>query len=222
MIASQSDTRRVWPWLAGGAMLIVSLLLAFMIDEGLDRWIVRARTPEWEFVARMCSRFLAWHWLMLGAAGALFLAWWRQRRDWMRLLCVMMVAASLGGLTADIFRGLIGRTRPTAVAPQGWYGVYSNGEWLVFEHAFNSFPSGHTTAAAAFALPLFLWRRRYGVAVFPFIAVVAGARVSVGAHHLSDVIAGAALGSVIALLIWRRSRGGERLLSAVPAWREAA
>ncbi len=157
---------------------------------------------------------------MLGASGGLLIAWLRSRRDWMRVLCAMMIAASLAGLSADFLRGVTGRTRPYTHAPQGWYGVRRDSQWLVFQHAYNSFPSGHTTTAVAFALPLFFWRRRLGLAAFLFIAAVAWARVYVGAHHISDVVAGAALGGLIAAWIWRRSAEGERIVNAFPWWRE--
>ncbi|MEO5722178.1 MAG: phosphatase PAP2 family protein [Chthoniobacterales bacterium] len=191
-------------WIALGSAFLLLLGVAFLLDDSIDRWVIATRTPGWETIAKTCSRFFAWHWLMLGAAISFFVAWRRRRRDGMRLLAVMMIAASLAGLSADVLRGMIGRTRPSATVEQGWYGVRSNSQWLIFKHAYNSFPSGHTTAATAFALPLFLWRRPLGVVVFPFIVVVASSRIYVSAHHLSDVIAGAALGAVIALLIWRR------------------
>ncbi len=149
---------------------------------------------------------------MLGAALSLLLAWWKERRDWMRVLCVMMVAASIAGLSADILRGVIGRTRPSAQVTQGWYGMRSGGEWLIVKHAYNSFPSGHTTAAAGFSLPLFFWRRRLGWIVLPLIALVASSRIYLGAHHLSDTIAATLLGFLVASWIWQRSAAGERLV----------
>lgn len=210
---AERGARRGWLALA---LLLAALFVAFLVDHEIDRWIVATRSAELEGGAKTLSRFLAWHWLMLGAVLGALVAWWRGRRDWLRILCLMMVAASLAGLSADFLRGMIGRTRPSATAPQGWYGVRSEGKWLITKHAYNSFPSGHTTAAAAFALPLFLWRRRLGLLAFPFVAIVAAARVGASAHHLSDVLAGAFLGSVIALALWRWSGGGERFVSRLP------
>lgn len=211
--AAESSARRGW---VAVALFLTALGAALVVDHEIDRWVVATRSAEVEWLAKTLSRFLAWHWLMLGALLAALVAWWRGRRDWVRVLCLMMVAASLAGLSADFLRGMIGRTRPTATAPQGWYGVRTEGRWLITEHAYNSFPSGHTTAATAFALPLFLWRRRLGLLAFPFVALVAGARVWASAHHLSDVLAGAFLGSVIALALWRWSAGGERFVSRIP------
>jgi undecaprenyl-diphosphatase len=211
-----------WPtrwWIAAGGLLVV-LLLSFQFDAALDRWVAVNRAFVWETAAKICSRYFAWHYLMLYALIGLSLAWWRGRQDWMRILCVMMLSASLAGLSADFLRAAIGRTRPSAKVAQGWYGVRSGSEWLITEHAYNSFPSGHTTAATGFALPLLFWRRRCGWLVLPFIGAVAAARIYVGAHHLTDVIAGALLGFLIALWIWRRTAAGEDPLRVLPQrWR---
>ncbi len=192
------------------ALLLLALSLAFYFDAALDRWVVENRTPNLERAAQFCSRFLAWHWLMAGAVLGLLAAWFRQRRDWMRVLCTMAIAASIAGLSADLVRGLTGRTRPYAPAAQGWYGVRNEGRWLIGKHAYNSFPSGHTSAITGFAVPLFLWRRRLGLVAFPIILIVASARIYLSVHHLSDVIAGMFLGTLVATLVWRRLRPDPR------------
>lgn len=139
----------------------------------------------------------------MGAALAgLLLSWAAQKRELMRVLCVMMIAASLAGLSADVLRGLTGRTRPYADVPQGFYGIRSDSRWLITKHAYNSFPSGHTAAMTGFVFPLLLWRRRLLVIVVPLVAVVAAARVYLGAHHVSDTVAAAILGSFVAILVW--------------------
>ena len=189
--------------MAAFAVLLI-LILSFFLDESVDRWVAAHRFPAWETFAKLCSRYLAWPWLMGAAGMGLLLAWLCRRRDWMRMLCVMMIASSIAGLSADALRGLTGRTRPYVEA-QGWHGIRSGSQWLITKHAYNSFPSGHVTAAVAFGLPLFLWRRWLAFLVFPFAGVVGGARIYAGAHHLSDAVAGAILGSLIAAWVWRRS-----------------
>lgn len=64
-----------------------------------------------------------------------------------------------------------------------------------------SFPSGHTLHAVAFTLviqvycPVLLW------VVLPFTVLVAMSRIILGLHYLTDVLAGAVLGSTVALLV---------------------
>lgn len=63
-----------------------------------------------------------------------------------------------------------------------------------------SFPSGHSASAAAFATGVALESPRVGLAVAPFAVGVAYSRLHTGAHWLSDVIGGAALGAGVAWL----------------------
>lgn len=63
-----------------------------------------------------------------------------------------------------------------------------------------SFPSGHSASAAAFVTGVALESGRTGAALAPLGAAVAYSRLHTGAHWLSDVLGGVALGSVAALI----------------------
>jgi len=62
----------------------------------------------------------------------------------------------------------------------------------------HSFPSGHTLHAVAFSCMLCAYWPAIGWIVWPFTAVVALARVVLGLHYPSDVVAGAAIGAFMA------------------------
>jgi undecaprenyl-diphosphatase len=64
-----------------------------------------------------------------------------------------------------------------------------------------SFPSDHATAAFAIATALILHSRRVGYLALGGAIALAVARVAVGTHYPADVIAGAALGSLCALVL---------------------
>jgi membrane-associated phospholipid phosphatase len=106
-------------------------------------------------------------------------------------------AIALPGLFVTVIKRLIGRARPYIgdttdpflYAPFGWSPDYS------------SFPSGHATNvfAALVAIGVIFPRLR-GVMLLYALAIAA-ARVIVSAHHVSDVMAGAAAGAVGALLV---------------------
>lgn len=61
-----------------------------------------------------------------------------------------------------------------------------------------SFPSGHTLHAIAFSLVACSYYPGLGIILWPFTLLTAVSRVALGLHYPSDVIAGAALGALIA------------------------
>jgi undecaprenyl-diphosphatase len=61
-----------------------------------------------------------------------------------------------------------------------------------------SFPSGHTLHAVAFTLIACAYYPALWVILVPFTLVTAVSRVALGLHYPSDVLAGAALGALIA------------------------
>lgn len=63
-----------------------------------------------------------------------------------------------------------------------------------------SFPSGHSASAAAFATGVALEKGTAGALIAPLAGGVVYSRVHVGAHWLSDVVAGTLIGAAVALL----------------------
>jgi membrane-associated phospholipid phosphatase len=80
-------------------------------------------------------------------------------------------------------------------------------------HAFNSFPSSHAVNVAVGAMFVFLLLRSRVAALFALTATLfmALARIAIGEHYLSDVLAGLALGVAIAGFVMR--------VYLLPRWR---
>lgn len=78
-----------------------------------------------------------------------------------------------------------------------------------------SFPSDHAVMAGAVAAGLFMVNRRLGVIASLLAALLAFARVYIGAHYPWDVLAGLALGAAVALGGWWALR---RPLTALTQW----
>ena len=108
-----------------------------------------------------------------------------------------VVAAALASLVAleaaHVIAGLWDRARPYETHPAHVFVSIS---------ADPSFPSDHATVAFAIAVSILLRNRRLGLLTVAMATVVAVSRVVVGVHYPSDVLAGAALGSLAALLLW--------------------
>jgi len=97
-----------------------------------------------------------------------------------------LVALGIGQLIG----GAIDRARP--------YEAMTGVHLLVDKTTDFSFPSDHATAAGAVAVGLLLTNRRWGIVAAALAIVMAFTRVYVGAHYPGDVIAGLALGGVVA------------------------
>jgi membrane-associated phospholipid phosphatase len=123
----------------------------------------------------------------------------RRRHLFPRALAITLAA----GLTADLGKMLLARTRPNSFAFDGpvWQ---TFGQWLPLTHAgaaHQSFPSGHMAAAFGLTAAL-IWLYPRGCWLFVAFAVLAGCqRMARGMHFLSDVCWGAMAGSLPALLL---------------------
>jgi undecaprenyl-diphosphatase len=76
-----------------------------------------------------------------------------------------------------------------------------------------SFPSNHAAIAAAAAVALLFVSRRVGAVALGAACAMAAARVWVGAHYPHDVVAGAAVGALVALLAMVALRPGPQVLA---------
>ena len=63
-----------------------------------------------------------------------------------------------------------------------------------------SFPSGHTLHAVVFSVIAMSYFHALAIPLLPFVALIAVSRIALGLHYPSDVLAGAVLGGVIALV----------------------
>jgi membrane-associated phospholipid phosphatase len=94
-------------------------------------------------------------------------------------------------LVGQIIGHVVGRARP--------YDAMSGVHVLIARTADFSFPSDHATAAGAVAVGLLLANRRWGLVAAVAALFMAVARVYVGVHYPGDVIAGLALGGLVAV-----------------------
>jgi len=109
----------------------------------------------------------------------------------------LFAAIAVPSLFATIIKRVIGRARPFVGAEPDPF-LYGQ---LVWRPDYASMPSGHATSAFAAAVAIgLLWPRLRPVMLL-YALVIAVSRVLLDAHYLSDVIAGAFVGSIGALLV---------------------
>ena len=105
----------------------------------------------------------------------------------------------VSGISINIFKFVIGRQRPKAMFEDGFYGLIP----FNTNHAMNSFPSGHSQTGWALAMSLALIFPRATPLLVTFAILVAISRVILTVHFLSDVIAGALISIITAVLLKR-------------------
>jgi len=185
----------------------IFIALSFCLDAPVRAFVVAHQIPALHEAARLVSKYGAWQWLMLVCALLLGFAAWRGNMDWKRLIITLMLVSSIAGLLADATRNLTGRPRPNSGIAPGWYGAWHDGHWLVGDSRYNAFPSGHTAAATGLVAPLFFLRRRMRWLLAGIPMAIAGSRIYLGAHNLSDVVTSVCLAFAVAALWFRYGCG---------------
>jgi membrane protein DedA with SNARE-associated domain/membrane-associated phospholipid phosphatase len=178
-----------------------------LADPHVTAWVIAHRTG-WLTSALQVLTWLGSTAVIIPAGLAIGLYFLIRRRDWRPLALLAAAVAGAIGLY-DIVKALVGRPRPPASI---WIGHYTGA----------AFPSGHATQSAAFYAMLAIvlgtglsFRRRAAVwtAAALVVLIVGASRIYLGAHWLTDVLAGYALGAswvaiVVAVLLITSSGTG--------------
>jgi membrane-associated phospholipid phosphatase len=183
------------------ALLLLSALIALLVDCRLSEWFIEVCPSEIKRILHFCELFGHGFGVV---EIAVLLHQLDPARRWAipRVVCTSLAA----GLVADVAKLLVERTRPYAFNLDNSI-LESFGGWLplITEAKYQSFPSAHTATAVGMAMVL-TWLYPQGRKLFPVLAVLVGVqRLSCGAHYLSDVLAGAALGIIIGTFFLRPS-----------------
>ncbi len=126
-------------------------------------------------------------WIVL---GVIFLFPRKTRRAAL-LSLLALVCAHL--LCNEVLKDYVGRIRP--------YEVVAGLSSLIGPQADYSFPSGHAMTSFAAAIVYFRHqKRRLGVPMLVLAILISVSRLYIGVHYPSDVILGAVLGTIIAVI----------------------
>ena len=200
-------------WVAAAILFFaVEAALVAFVDKPLSLWLrdidVRHHAVIDVFRAYTGYAKADWYLWPSGVAGLICLALVRRKRLEAaareklaragRVLAFFFTAVAGAGLTTGLLKALIGRARPVQLQDFGIYGFHP---WSWFAPRWQSFPSGEATTVFAVAVALVLLRPRWRYALGVFAVVMAISRVMVNAHYLSDIVAGAFVGSLIALAV---------------------
>jgi undecaprenyl-diphosphatase len=163
---------------------------ALRADRHVERWIVAHRVGWLDWFSIGLSR--------VGTLGLVFLAIalvLAVLRRSPALFVLVLAADGVADLLAELVKEATGRHRPP---------VHRLGPAV----GSSSFPSGHAATAFACATMLAASVPRLRVPIFALAVLVALSRLYNGDHYPLDVLAGAALGVLTALLLLGATRRG--------------
>src|SRR5215467_15477205 len=152
------------------------------VMQRMNRW----RAPRWIRIWTITVTRLGDGWIWY-ALGFLLLAFAGPQR--FAAVCAAGAAAVLGIFVFKALKHLSQRPRPCQIEPHCWAKVLPPDQF--------SFPSGHTMTAFAISLVVSYFYPSLEAPLY-FLAISIGvSRVVLGMHFLSDVLAGALLGSAL-------------------------
>ena len=117
-------------------------------------------------------------------------------KNWKMTLVALISAGTASLIVKRIILFFIQRPRP--------YMVLSEAHTLISKSAsesFQAFPSGHALFFFALAMAVYFYHKKWGIVFFIGAALMGLARIFVGVHWPSDILAGAILGVATACVI---------------------
>jgi len=156
-------------------------------DHTLMRRLNRWHAPRWVRVWMLLATRAGdgWLWGLLGLAILVF-----GDEDRFRAVAVGLVAVSAGIAIFLTLKKSAKRRRPCAFEPHCWATLLPPDQF--------SFPSGHTITAFAVAVSISHYYPDLTFGLLFCALSVAASRILLGMHFLSDVVAGAVIGSLLA------------------------
>jgi undecaprenyl-diphosphatase len=158
-------------------------------DHLLMRRVNRWRPPRWARLWIVASTRCGdgWLWALIGIVLLI-----SSDADADRAFLAATLAVSAGILLFLAVKRAVRRPRPNTIVPHCWADLLPPDQF--------SFPSGHSITAFAVAISLGSFYPSLSAELLFCALNVAASRVLLGMHYVTDVIAGAAIGSVLGWL----------------------
>jgi len=209
---------RIGPGAFGFFAVVLAVIIASMFLFDTKAIELARREPLWlhDFADEITnygrsSTFLYPFGMVLLALAAVLSPWLtKMSQGMLAALAVrfgfLFVAIGLPSLFATVIKRLIGRARPYVGGHDDPFAYVP----FIWKPEYASMPSGHATTAAAAALAIGAVWPRVRPVMWIYALVIMASRILIFVHHPSDVLGGAVVG-VIGALIVRRWFAARRL-----------
>lgn len=176
------------------ALIILLSLALVSVDEEIIRVVISMRAPPIDWL--MIYYTVYGNYVFALVEGLILLAIRKQKyKNFLYLVLNSYAGWFVADRIVESIKNIVRRPRP--------FVAFNSVEPLVVESGF-SFPSGHSSAAWALALPFMLYAksRTVRIALVIFAAMMSFSRVYCGVHFLSDVIFGGCIGYAVSKSIF--------------------
>ena len=183
--------------------------LIIQIDTAIFYFVnTSLQNPVFDWIMPVISAKRSW--FPLWFIAIIMLLWKGGRKGRLAVLLVIPLVLMTDQLSASVLKPLIARLRPSIALPD----VHLLGKKM----SSYSFPSSHASNFFGLATYFSYLYSRYKWWFFSAAVLVGLSRISVGAHYPLDVLGGAVLGILCALVIiwahksveiWYNKRGGK-------------
>ena len=202
--ATGCHAKRRWKVITGA--LLLGLLGALALRAVEHPWQEEHLVLAPGTAAHILASYASWWGKLENGAGVLLVGWLTvsivgRRRLGQVGFSTVLWAQIVGGFLVNLGKSGLGRARPN----RGLEDVFTG---PTLDYAYQSFPSGHTTAAFTLAATLAAFFPRWGWTLFLFAGMVGWSRLALHVHHPSDVLMGAVLGTACG---WICGRAGAEL-----------
>ncbi len=196
---AQAPTQWKAPQWSAAALGVASMGLALALDGRLDEGVRNHRREGWDNISKRVETLGGTGGLVLvgGIYGAGLLA---DNPELRAIGADAGIAILLSRVAFDLpLKALAGRSRPVDGEGPRHFEPFGKGD---------SFPSGHATQAFAIATVIAAHSESYWVigGAYGLAALVGLARVERRDHYLSDVVAGALLGTAVGRIVVRTNQ----------------
>lgn len=220
MMFLRKDNTVKWKWIAYGAGITLVLCLAGICWFDKPLYLLM-RNMDWSIWGIFNQIFATKVWLFVSFMGALLIGGlrlinsnfslkkffkkfkWGKFWKWVHTsiktnyFALMFCSVFSAAVVTGILKVILGRARPIFFEALNQTGFYPfTPDW-----AFNSMPSGHSSASFAGLVMIGLLYPRVKWLTWISAIVIGASRVCFGAHFPTDVILGAFIGMVVADLV---------------------